>query len=282
MLLTTISALLIVVFLSERMNEKRTDEKTNSTSDIAVETMEKKTLPEREDKDSMLLFVSDSQKRISGFFTGKYSEQNGYIELNYKDSIMMIENARTFPILSAEIVPVGNISQQGKSACGAACLYMLMQNQAETVFTFRTYDLLLKYAENNGFNNQGSLFSENGGMDSEKLQELAESAYGVELDNLYQNNIKPSETLTKLIDKGKQAIVLVQSKNGQILAENGLPHFILVTGYEKTEEELIFIVADSNYYENDNPTLKYINSDLIDKSAMCKFDEPNAILCLKD
>ena len=219
MLLTTISALLIVVFLSERMNEKRTDEKTNSTSDIAVETMEKKTLPEREDKDSMLLFVSDSQKRISGFFTGKYSEQNGYIELNYKDSIMMIENARTFPILSAEIVPVGNISQQGKSACGAACLYMLMQNQAETVFTFRTYDLLLKYAENNGFNNQGSLFSENGGMDSEKLQELAESAYDVELDNTV------SFPCDLLGDRVIKRIVSVKYKDSSSVCMTGICRF---------------------------------------------------------
>lgn len=228
------------------------------------------------------LFFVNSPDNICGFYSGKETTQNGSVEIDYKDTTVLLDEDETLPISDVKILPVGVISQQGKSACGAACLFMLA-DQISKNSEFENYSDLLEFAENNGYNNQGSLYSAYGGMDSETLCRLASDAFSINLVNKFDRYVLPSETIKKLLDNNKQAIVLVQSSNRTIVESGGFPHFILINGYEETTSGLVFFYADSNYYENDpvSGSLKYISSSVLDSSATSSFDEPNAILCIE-
>ena len=97
---------------------------------------------------------------------------------------------------------------------------------------------------------------------------------------MYSEEQKPSEILAELIGSGRQAIVLIQSREGQMVTEGGYPHFVLVTGCQRTGEELRFIIADSNFYGGESPTLKFVSAEQLDGSAGSVTGETRAILCV--
>ena len=279
--------LIIVSLLGANFrNEDETLDDNNTTIEAHSEEVVKQTdngsnTPE---SDTTLFYVNADEINFSGLLTGRYSNDYDYVEVDYKDSIIMLKIENTVPVLTSKVVHTGVISQQGRSACGVACLYMIMKNHNINESNYPTYPELLSYAENNGYNNQGSLFSEYGGMDSNALISLAEAAYSVEIENYYNDIEKPSEIIKSLLDMGKQVIVLVKSKNGEIVSDNGFSHFIVITGYEENEKDLKFFYADGNYYGNDKESgsIRFIESDVINVSSSADFNEPNAILGIKD
>lgn len=264
-----------------RSCSKKENTKTVAASEKSTVTTEKEENPK---SDETMLFFTDYSKSINGFYTGKYSKTDNCVELNYKDSTVLIEENDVVPIPDGKVLASGVISQLGKSACGAACLYMLANNAKVMDNMFTTYDSLLTYAEQNGYNNQGSLYSDSGGMDCNVLMKLASDAYSMNLVNKYSENEAPSVTVKNIIDSGKQAIVLVKRNGGDLIAEYvGFPHFVLVTGYQETEKETLFFYADSYYFDDitEPASLKYVSAPLFNDTVSAKFDEPNAILCIE-
>ncbi len=256
---------------------------TSSISGSAAENGDEDKDNKKEDRKNITsLFFVNSPDNISGFFSGKETAQNGFVEIDYKDRTILLDEDVTLPISNVKILPVGVISQQEQSACGAACLFMLA-NSISKNSAFENYTDLLEFAENNGYNNQGSLYSSTGGMDCEMLCRLASDAFSIKLVNKFDRHIPPSQTIKEVIDNNKQAIVLVRSRNRTIVESGGFSHFILINGYEETTNGLVFFYADSNYYEDNcvSGSLKYISSSVLDISAASSFDEPNAILCIE-
>lgn len=79
------------------------------------------------------------------------------------------------------------------------------------------YDKLIHFADDNGYSDQGSILSANGGMTADKLQELAKVVYGTKLKNAYSKNKDMTAVMCKLLDEGKKLIVLCSQKNSEIV-----------------------------------------------------------------
>ncbi len=238
------------------------------------------------------VIFESSDETIGGFYTGRKSKNHhGCIEIDYKDSYVLIDAKNARLIDSAMVLPVGVISQftqslNGFSACGTACLYMLQRNYTyeSEEFIPENYESLMHFAEDRGYGDQGSLLSFGGGMTCNELQRLTKDVYGLNLQNAYNDLKLPSDILKTLVDSGKQAIVLVKYRNDEITNYNGDPHFVLITGYVEVEGKLDFLYANSYYTANishGNP-LSHIDEDMLNQSISSYFDEPNSIMYIED
>jgi hypothetical protein len=240
--------------------------------------------------DTYTLNASMADGVLQGMYTGHESaDYSGYIQLDYKDGAAIVKEEYATEVDNAKALPIGIISQitenqTGYSGCGAACLHMMLKNTSyDTSSELTDYETLLNYAENNGFADMGSLLSSTGGMSAYSLMDLAKSAFGFEMLNAYDTNVRPSDTLKAIIDGGRQAIVLVKHNNGSIVTSSDIAHFIVVTGYISDGDKISFVYANSYYSYNSthgNP-LNEVDSDLLDTSASAQFEEPNAILYIK-
>lgn len=284
--------------VSEKISVPEEAENTETeTEDTSAE--EKTTFLYSVDRDTHFYEPADGDNSISGYssgtigglYTGRRSNRfDGYIEIDYKDGCVFISENKALAVSSAKVLPVGVISQfndllYGYSACGPACLHMMMNSMTyEPLYPdLKDYNSLMYFAETKGYADQGPLTSENGGMSCKQLQQLARDVYGVDLKNAYSDHTVPSDTLKSLIDGGKQAIVLCRNNNGNISTE-GAAHFILVTGYNETDGEIEFLYANSfyNVYVSHGNPLMHISGELLDRSVSADFDEPNTILYATD
>lgn len=226
-----------------------------------------------------------------GLYTGRdYPLDSSFKAIDYRDRTALVPSGSLMEMSQAKIMPVGMISQitenyVGYSGCGPACLHMMEKYSGirPKVAGISTYDQLLDHAELYGYADQGSLYDLGGGMTSDALRRFAHDVYGAELVNGYDTSRKPTDILKDLIDSGKQAIVLINQENGQMVDSSDKSHFVLFTGYVEDEGKLQFIYANS--YAEANITFGYplsmVDAELVNISAGGKFDEPNAILYLK-
>lgn len=188
------------------------------------------------DENEMVLF-DYADGNIGGLYTGRYSKiYQGYIEIDYREDYVLVNEGYSCVIDCTNIIKLGVISQLnsmgvGYSACGVACVYMLANSKNIGSDEFFNYDKLLDYSEENGYGDQGTLLDTGGGMSAESIQKLAKNAYGIELSNAYDSDQKPSDIIKQLVDNGHQCIVLVKQQDGQIITQNGVSHFVLITGY---------------------------------------------------
>lgn len=283
-------------YVDENSAEIEPDSETTDTvrhcKDFAALYSVDRNTPYYAPSESGEVFMDYTDGTIDGLYTGRVSkEYTGYIEIDYKDSYVLVDSDNALAVDTARVLPVGVISQitdsyDGYSACGAACLHMLTRDLSYELTdpTLENYEELMKFAELNGYNDQGSLMSEDGGMSCYDLQRLAKDIYGLELRNAYGDAEKPSDTLRSLIDSGKQAIALCRHWNGNISEDRGMAHFILITGYVETDGKLEFLYANSFYTEyisHGNPIM-HVDAESLDRSITSEFDEPNAILYVAD
>lgn len=223
---------------------------------------------------------------IGGLYTGRYSKiYQGYIEIDYREDYVLVNEGYSCVIDCTNIIKLGVISQLnsmgvGYSACGVACVYMLANSKNIGSDEFFNYDKLLDYSEENGYGDQGTLLDTGGGMSAESIQKLAKNAYGIELSNAYDSNQKPSDIIKQLVDNGHQCIVLVKQQDGQIITQNGVSHFVLITGYIQSGDAIYFVYGNSYYTDSilSGHTLMLVRDELLNSSVSAHHDEPNAIL----
>jgi len=223
---------------------------------------------------------------IGGLYTGRYSKiYQGYIEIDYREDYVLVNEGYSCVIDCTNIIKLGVISQLnsmgvGYSACGVACVYMLANSKNIGSDEFFNYDRLLDYSEENGYGDQGTLLDTGGGMSAESIQKLAKNAYGIELSNAYDSDQKPSDIIKQLVDNGHQCIVLVKQQDGQIITQNGVSHFVLITGYIQSGDAIYFVYGNSYYTDSilSGHTLMLVRDELLNSSVSAHHDEPNAIL----
>lgn len=223
---------------------------------------------------------------IGGLYTGRYSKiYQGYIEIDYREDYVLVNEGYSCVIDCTNIIKLGVISQLnsmgvGYSACGVACVYMLANSKNIGSDEFFNYDKLLDYSEENGYGDQGTLLDTGGGMSAESIQKLAKNAYGIELSNAYDSDQKPSDIIKQLVDNGHQCIVLVKQQDGQIITQNGVSHFVLITGYIQSGDAIYFVYGNSYYTDSilSGHTLMLVRDELLNSSVSAHHDEPNAIL----
>ena len=223
---------------------------------------------------------------IGGLYTGRYSKiYQGYIEIDYREDYVLVNEGYSCVIDCTNIIKLGVISQLnsmgvGYSACGVACVYMRANSKNIGSDEFFNYDKLLDYSEENGYGDQGTLLDTGGGMSAESIQKLAKNAYGIEQSNAYDSDQKPSDIIKQLVDYGHQCIVLVKQQDGQIITQNGVSHFVLITGYIQSGDAIYFVYGNSYYTDSilSGHTLMLVRDELLNSSVSAHHDEPNAIL----
>ncbi len=220
---------------------------------------------------------------VRGLYTGRETD-SGSVELDYVDRTANVSSADIMPIETSIILPLGAVSQlaygtNGYSACGVACLYMMLESAGGSM---GYYDMVMT-AEKGGYGDQGSLIGYPGGMTSVAMQSFAENELGVTLKNVYSVQQAPSDTVYSLLSEGKQVCALVKYGDVNDLPYDNNAHFIVITGCIESGGRRTFIYADS--YAPQAPDsgvpLRRISEELLDSTVNSQFDEPNAILVLE-
>lgn len=229
---------------------------------------------------------------LGGLYTGRVLPDNpGYIEIDYLNGVAFVSADRAHVDSEAKIMPAASFSQlwsgsEGRAACGPACLYTMQRVNGwkSRIDYVNGYTPLVDYAQANGYADQGSLYDFKGGMTCYSLIDLAKDVYGVELVNVYSNKTAPSAVVRSLIDEGKQAIVLLSFRSGEVTYSDLHSHFVLVTGYTMIDGKTNFIFADNYFLENIEigQPLEIIDENLFNRSVETEFGEPNAIICVSD
>lgn len=233
--------------------------------------------------------LSDGLKEIyrankGDMFTGVPDKDNpDYIRVDYMYDTKLVhkdkvtENSKAVVLHTAAVGQRGG-SVDGFSACGptAAAILVDWEKNEKT-----DKDALIRYAEQHGFDNQGKLSSQNGGMTADKVVELINSYYKglYTAKNVY--NDLPAAKLTELIDNGHRAMISVKY-TGQIVENNpsALVHFVVVCGYEDRDDGRYFYYADP-FYANGGRSLFVVSSKLIENSMKSITNEPATMIVVE-
>ena len=268
---------------------------SNTTTTAMTEPTQTTTSPvtiDKSDTSSKLYYfpyttnLRDMEKNKVGtieagsFYSGHCDPSyDGYVVINYRYREYLIASSCVIEQKGAKILETAAIGQMGgdiygKKACGPTSATILVNYQLGMKWT---KDELIRFCEQSGLNDQGSLTS-GGGITAPNLMKLIESYSGgtVSASNLY--GADPTSTLKGLIDNGKRSIVVASYRSGSIVAQPDSPaHFVVICGYEYIGGELYFYYADP-YFAGGGKSLMRVSAQTLAASMNYVTKEPRCII----
>lgn len=218
-----------------------------------------------------------------GYFTGVEDEANkDYISIDFMFGTRLVKKGAAKQIDGAVALCTSTVSQRdgelsGDTACGPTAATIILNYDKGEHYN---KDELIRYTEENGLADQGSIMSEEGGMTAPMILKLIESySQGrYHAKNMYSDKVKPSVMLKEIIDSGKHSILSVRYAYGVVHHLNSVIHFICPCGYIMQEGQLYFYYADTTL--NSDADLMMVSASEIDRSVAQVNTEPKCIIVL--
>lgn len=217
-------------------------------------------------------------------FTGVPDAENpDHIRIDYMYDTKLISADKVEMIENCVVLPTAAVGQRGGnidgfSACGptAAAILVDWEKGEKT-----DKDELIKFTQEKELADQGSVVSRSGGMTSDKVIELISLFYEGKYNAVNVYNDTPAAKLAELIDTGHRALISVRY-TGKVVEDwpTALVHFVIVCGYEDTEDGRYFYYADP-FYGDGGRSLTRSSASLIETSMKNVKDEPQTILILE-
>ncbi len=221
-----------------------------------------------------------------GFYTGLADEKfKGYVAIDYMFETRYVKQASVKKVDGAVALPTSVIGQEGgqifgSSACGPTASAVIVRYDKGDVWD---KDDLIRFTEKNKLADQGSMMGEvgKGGMSAPMVIKLIEMYSGGKYTatNVFDEKVKTSELLCKVIDSGKHSILSVRYAWGIVHHPYSIIHFVEPSAYSVEGGKLFFYYGDTAY-GNGPKGLKKVAADELDESVATVEGEPKCIIVL--